>query len=510
MGKNNTKSWFREIALVCFFLSGASGLMYEVAWNRMLGLTFGNTIFASSTVLTAFMSGLALGSYISGRYADRISKPLRIYAFLEIGIGIYCIFIPLSIKLLQGIYIPLQRSMQLSFYTFSLVRFVLVFMLLLIPATFMGATTPFFSRAYVRIGERFGHGIGRIYSINTFGAFAGVVASGFFMLENLGVRRTIYTAVVINVIVAVVCLLIDRRPMGKTKPDKVEENKESIPLSSGQRKVFIALLIGLGVSGFAAMVYELAWIRILAMILGSSVYAFSIMLATFLVGLALGSILFSFIVKWKAPNLLWFGIVELTIGVIVVVMLPLFGRMPFYFVDLFDRFGYNHIALEISRFFMAFSVMILPTVLLGSLFPMVTHICTRDYRELGRRVGSIYSVNTLGNIGGSFITGFVLIPYIGIQNSVLLGATLNILVACGIFLVYDTPKLTRRIAASAASLVILIALIFTIPTWDKMIISSGASVYAPKYADIKDKERELAMSGIGEELLYYKEGIETT
>jgi len=222
------KNWIRKIALACFFASGASGLIYQVAWTRMLGLVFGNTVFATSTVLATFMAGLALGSYLAGRYADRLERSLRIYAILEIGIGVYCFLIPILIKLVEMIYIPLQRSLQMSFYSFSLVRFILCFFLLLIPATFMGATTPFFSRFYVVQNEKFGHSIGKAYSLNTFGAFIGVILSGFFMIEVLGVRNTIYIAVIINIAVAVVCLLIEKHAEHSESPQKTEESPVSL------------------------------------------------------------------------------------------------------------------------------------------------------------------------------------------------------------------------------------------------------------------------------------------
>ena len=510
MERGSGKNWVREGALACFFISGVSGLIYEVVWTRMLGLVFGNTIFATSTVLTSFMAGLALGSYLSGRYADRIGRSLRTYAFLEIGIGVYCFFVPLLIKLIAGIYLPLQRSLQLPFYSFSLIRFTLCFFLLVIPATLMGATTPIFGRFYVERGERFGHGIGRVYALNTFGAFLGVILSGFFMIERLGVRNTINVAVAGNIGVAIVCLLIESWRVGK--PESRKAGKPEAPTLSGiHRTILTMLMIGFGISGFAALVYEVAWTRILAMIIGSSVYAFSIMLATFLIGLALGSFLFSMVAKRRTISLFWFGAAELIIGFAAILTLPMFERMPFYSVRLFELLGHNYAAMELSKFLLCSLVMFLPTILLGSLFPMVTQICTRDYSELGRKVGTIYSINTIGNIGGAFMSGFVLIPHIGVQNSVIFAAVLNIAVGCVLSFAHQSVKLKLRALVSVASIVVLALCIFMIPSWDRMIISSGPSVYAQQYAEAKTgNERRKSISGLGEELLYYREGTEAT
>ncbi|MFC1712568.1 fused MFS/spermidine synthase [Candidatus Poribacteria bacterium] len=508
MEQNVGKNWIRQIALVCFFVTGASGLIYQVTWNRLLGFVFGNTVFAISTVLTSFMAGLALGSYLAGRYADRISRSLRAYAVLGIGVGVYCIFIPLLIKLIGHIYIPIQRSFELSFYAASLVRFILCFVLLLIPSTLMGATTPIFSKFYVEQDERFGHGVGRIYSINTFGAFVGVVAAGFFMMEHLGVYNTIGVGVIGNIGVGIACLVMDRqsRRSRQNRPDQ----ETSSAVSPASTMTLTVLMIGFGVSGFAALTYEVAWTRILLMIIGSSVYAFSIMLATFLLGLALGSFIFSVAAGRKTVNLLWFGAAELIIGLIVILTLPIFGKMPFYFVSLFERLGHNYVALEFGKFLLCFLVMIIPTILLGSLFPMVTQICTRNYAELGRKVGTVYSVNTLGNIGGSFASGFILIPHLGMQNTVIFAAILNVAVACAVFLADQTLKLKLRTVIAVASAVVAIACIFAIPSWDKKVITSGPSVYASTYAEDKGDDRRLSISGEGEDLVYYKEGIEAT
>jgi spermidine synthase len=523
---NTKKNRTREIVLLCFFVSGMSGLIYEVIWTRLLGLVFGNTVFANSTVLTAYMAGLALGSYLSSKYADKIKRALKSYALLEIGIGIYCFFIPFIISLLGNIYIPIQRNFDLSFYPLNLLRFILCFFVLLIPTTLMGATLPIFSRFYVEQNENFGHGVGRIYSVNTFGAFVGTILSGFFMIAFLGIYYTIAIAVIGNLGAAIICLLIDRKKLKsqalssdekvkkirnkKEKPEKETAIPENIVVSQRQKTALITLMIGFGLSGFAAMVYEVAWARVLVMIIGSSIYAFSIMLATFLLGIAIGSFIFSFISKYKTANLIWFAVIELLIGIISILMLPLFQWMPLYFVNLFDSFVRNHAILEIIKFFVCALMMIIPTILLGSLFPMVTQICTRNYNELGKRVGTIYSVNTLGNIGGSFLAGFVLIPTIGIQHSIILAGIVNVIAGCAVILANQYPKIAYRLTASFVSASICVVCIVAIPSWNEMAISSGSAVYAPMYAKLKGDERKTNIMGLGDKMLYYKEGTNAT
>jgi spermidine synthase len=517
-------NWVRNSVLACFFISGISGLIYEVIWTRMLGLVFGNTTFATSTVLTAYMSGLALGSYLSARYVDRLKNPLKTYAILEIGIGIYCLILPFIIKLLGEIYLPIQRNYNPSFYSISLIRFALCFIVLLIPTTLMGATLPVFSRFYVRQDEHFGHGVGMVYSINTFGAFAGVMLSGFLMIAYLGVKNTIWIAFAGNIVSASVCMIINQKYFanpseGKKRNktikkvqidrEKAEFRQDNI-LTNQHRIIFIALMLGFGLSGFSAMVYEVAWTRVLVMIIGSSTYAFSIMLATFLLGIAIGSFIFSLVSKYKSINILWFAITELLIGVIALLMIPVFQKMPFYFVDLFDRFVKNYAILELVKFTVCALMMIIPTILLGSLFPMVTQICAKDYKELGKRVGTIYSINTLGNIGGSFMAGFALIPLIGIQKSIMLAGLINIIVSCIAIIIAERPKIIYRTITSFVFLSIGIVCVISLPSWNEMIISSGAAVYAPTYAKLKGEDRKINILGKAEKLLYYKEGTDST
>lgn len=522
------KIYLKEIVLSCFFISGISGLIYEVVWNRLLGLVFGNTVFATSTVLTAYMSGLALGSYLSGIYADRIKRTLRAYAYLEIGIGAYCIFIPFLINMMGEIYIPIQRSLELSFFSFSLIRFIFCFFILLIPTTLMGATLPIFSRFYVESEERFGHGVGQIYAINTLGAFLGTILSGFVMIAYLGVRNSINVAFLGNITAAIICLLIDgkiyqterdqsrknipRKKQSKTVSKELSnsiQNNKKIQISK-QRIELIALMIGFGISGYAALVYEVAWTRVLVMVIGSSVYAFSIMLATFLLGIGVGSLIFSIIAKRKEINIFWFAVTELTIGIIVIAMLPLFQWLPLYFVNLFDILVRNHALLEVTKFLVCASMMIVPTVLLGMLFPMVTQICTKNHSELGHKIGTLYSINTLGNIGGAFMAGFILIPNIGIQNSIMLAALLNVAVGSIVFLLGQGIGFKYKLVTSFASAFVGILLAVLIPSWDKMVISSGSGAYAPMYAELKGNERIQSIYGAEEELLYYKEGLNST
>src|SRR6266480_7460767 len=186
---------------LCFILSGATGLIYEVLWARMLGLVFGATTLAVSTVLASFMGGLALGSALAGRLATRLRRPLRAYGLIEIAIAVYALLVPWLFHQVDHVYALLWQQLQPNFYVFSLWRFVLSGVTLLVPTTLMGATLPVLAAVLVRTPTYKSVSVTRLYAYNLCGAILGTIAAGFFLLPTLGLRRTIYVAAVTNVLI---------------------------------------------------------------------------------------------------------------------------------------------------------------------------------------------------------------------------------------------------------------------------------------------------------------------
>ena len=203
--EKETKQIFAAVTL-CFFFSGTTGLIYEVLWTRILGLVFGHTVFAITTVLAAFMAGLGLGSFLFGGVADRTARPLRLYGLLEAGIGVYALITPFLFARAQDVYVPLHRVFGLSFLSFSLLQFLLVFSILLVPTTLMGATLPVLSRFFVGSLAVVGKQVGRLYALNTFGAVLGTYAAGFHLIPTLGVRTTLLLAAIANLGIGVLVI----------------------------------------------------------------------------------------------------------------------------------------------------------------------------------------------------------------------------------------------------------------------------------------------------------------
>ena len=432
--------YIKPIVWLIFILSGASGLIYEVIWMRQLTLIFGSTVFATSTVLTAFMAGLALGSFYFGRKIDESTQsPLRLYALLEAGIGGFCLVWPLILGALSALYVLIHRNVTSEFYTLSLMRFVLTFGVLLIPSFLMGGTLPVLTRFFVKRLEQLGTNVGILYALNTFGAVIGCVAAGFFLIEFLGVRNTLFVGVAINFAVALVAFALAR---SEQQENATEEQEVRIHdgQASDKNKVMDdtpstnLVLWAIGISGFCALAYEVLWTRILVFFLGSTTYAFATMLAAFLFGIALGSLLFARWVDRVTRTLGILGIIQLGIGLFALVLMPAFEELYGMSRAFQSTFGGG----RFWAFFSCFLVMSVPTFLMGATFPLVTKIYTGRAHQLGRSIGNVYAINTVGSILGAFCAGFILIPLLGIRPSIVLMVALNTGIGCVLVLKRST------------------------------------------------------------------------
>jgi len=283
------------------------------------------------------------------------------------------------------------------------------------------------------------------------------------------------------------------------------------------------IIAGFAASGFVALSYEVIWSRVLALIIGSSVYAFSIMLTTFLIGLAAGATLASRLVDRIRRPVRAFALIEVGVGVTSLIGAYLFNDLPYVFVQLYrwidsSAFG----VLLFARFLVASLVIIIPTLLLGALFPLVVRIVSAGRRAhaTGRTVGDAYAANTLGAIGGSFASGFVLVPWLGLLGSLKLCVALNFVVASAAFFVanHNPARLrirTRRAFGSAPlgvalSVLLIVGVGLAGPPWDPEVMSSAVYRYAPSLADKSKQELfDFLKRGQGE-TIFYKEGITAT
>ena len=396
-----------SLIAICFLLSGATGLIYEVLWARMLGLVFGVTTLAIGLVLAAFMGGLALGSAIAARLAARIARAVRAYALIEISIGVYALAVPLLFRLIDRVYAAAWPHLHQGFYGFAFGRFALAAIVLLIPTALMGATLPVLARAVGASPARKAS-ITTLYAYNLAGAIAGTIAAGFFLLPYFGVRATIWIAAATNVVIGAVAFLIDAK---SAKLDRVtEQNVDEEPISTPAGAAAAGATFWLTcavISGFVTISMQIVWSRMLAMIIGSSTYAFSIVLALFLAGLALGAYLVSATSNRDCRSLrrTVFGLEILTAAALFI-GLRVANAVPDLLVSAGLRLGVNSwtglLALQIGA---AALLILVPATFMGMVMPLVL---TRA--GSARLVGKSYALNTVGAIAGALVTAFLLIP----------------------------------------------------------------------------------------------------
>jgi spermidine synthase len=500
--------------LLAFFVSGMCGLIHEVAWSRLLRLVMGNTTFSITTVLCAFMGGLALGSYLGGRIIDRRNDPLRVFAIMEGAIALYCVVLPNLIDAMQPIYQIIYQNTQTSFYVLSIIRFCFCFVLLIVPTTLMGATLPVLSRFFVRSSGRVGWSVGRLYAINTFGAVLGASGTSFVLFPLLGVSKTIYFASLMNGAVCITAYLLQKRTAGWDATVSPEDSESIQPETGGvayPRAAVIALLIGYGLSGAAAMVYEIAWTRILSLMIGSSAYAFSMMLTAFILGLAVGSMGFARFVDRQRDPMRTLAIIEIGIAASSLGVAPFIGNLPFWTTSLIAQFSGSFWVLQAAEFGLILLIMLVPTTLMGAAFPVAARIIVRSREEIGKSVGSVYAYNTFGAIIGSFLGGFILIPLIEIQDTIVVAVLANLTIGVLFLALSPSIRPVRRASISLLVSTSVIIGIVALPEWNDARMTFAPYIKARRVSKELVHSRE-AMEQIADssKIIFHEEALGVT
>ncbi|UCC83743.1 MAG: fused MFS/spermidine synthase, partial [Gemmatimonadota bacterium] len=494
----------RLTILALFFLSGACGLVYEVVWMRMLTLIFGATAFATSTILASFFAGLALGSFYFGRVIDKGRNPLLVYALLEAGIGVSAFLMPLLFSGLTAVYVGISQLYDISYYQISLLRFALAFSVMLVPATLMGGTLPVMVKFFARRRERLAWNVGHLYSMNTFGAVVGTLSAGFVLILMLGVRESAYVAGVVNLLIAGTVLALTwrlgiRQEASGDVPKSVEEPVESGGEAFSSKLALLALW-AVGISGFCALALEVFWTRALVFFLDNSTHAFTTILTAFLLGIAIGSFIIARFIDTRKKLLAWLGILEVLIGLFAILAIPILSNLTPVFQSMAgssvdSMLQWKWIGM---RFAKTLAVMLVPCVLMGMTFPLVSKIYTRNVRAVGRALGDVYSVNTIGGVLGSVAAGFVLIPSLGVQNGIMLIAGINVIIG-GVLILYE-PLINNETRIKA---VVGLGLLFIL--FGTLYVTQGPTTLTSYYEGIEDPEVLSYDEGIGGTVKVYQD-----
>lgn len=409
----------------CLFISGATSLVYELIWIRQLTLVFGGTLYAISAVLCAFMTGLALGAWSIGIFLNSKNKnkkpvdSVRLYGFLEGALGLYALFFPYGLELLANWYAPLvsgsfELGTQIHWIEFG------ISMALMLPATIcMGATLPLIASWSIgKHSNRIIADVSKLYSLNTFGAVTGCLYTQMFAVKFFGISGTNLTAVLMNGLVFLLCVSLRKRSIDKssTSMQTLNENhSESVP----ERGLSLLLLLIFIYSGMASLASEILWTRILIFPMGTTLYSFALILATFLFGVALGSLTADKLLG-NSHRIIKFLLIESAIAISCIAILPMFEYLhewtllaDYNFYDL-DNVAFKTLG---TRSLFAFGLMFLPTLGFGLIFPLANRIHLNLFGTIGRTLGNSYALNTMGAVLGTVLTPFFFIPLMGIRLS---------------------------------------------------------------------------------------------
>ena len=454
----------RALALSCFFLSGATGLLYQVLWARMLGGVIGNTHFSITAVVAVFMGGLALGSRLGGRAADRSRNPLRLYGILVLAVGLLCLLVPLMISLADPVFAWLYQPHEGNPEALPLLLFRLLFcvIVLLGPTTCMGATLPVLSKFLTTRMSKAGMSIGGLYTVNTFGAFLGAALTGFFAIATLGLWGTTALAVVIDVVIGAVVIYAARgldSPAPST--EQAEEDSPAVKIAPVPFNVRLCVIC-FGVTGFANMLLQISWTKALIPTIGNSPYAFSLIVTLFILGIALGGAIMSLLVDRLKRPILVLGLIVAVKGLLVSATIPALGRFPLWGARLFDQVEEPSYSGFLWIKLLMVSGLVLPcTLLMGTVFPLVSKIRTLALERVGNAVGSAYFSNTMGAILGTLAAGFLFVPVFGeVFHTLYISAALNLIVGLTLTWVATRGMNLSRAAAFAVTLLAVI-----VPLW---------------------------------------------
>ena len=436
-----------------FALSGFTGLIYESIWSHYLKLFLGAAAFAQSFVLAAFMGGMALGAWLASRWSARLPNLLAAYGWIEAAIGAAALifhetFVLLTQISLDHVIPALGSPSTVEIYKYSLCA------LLIVPQTvLLGMTFPLLSGAIIRRGpEASGHHLAMLYFTNSIGAAAGALASAFLLLGWIGMPGTMRLAGALNLALAATVLALARRG----EPAALAAAPSGGAALSGNTIIRL-FLAGAFVTGLASFVYEIAWIRMLSLVLGSSFHAFELMLSAFITGLALGGLWIRNRIDKIADPVRYAGIVQLGMGLAALATIFVYHWTFDWMAWALAILQHNEAAYPVFNLFshaLAFAVMLPATFLAGMTLPLFTHVLLRGGRG-ERAIGQVYAANTLGAIAGVLIAVHVLVPDAGLKLALVLGAAADMLL--GAWLLRHSLAAFRRIHAFAALILGMLA-----------------------------------------------------
>lgn len=447
------KSAFPVVPVYFFvFLTGSAGLIYQVAWHKYLSRLLGSDSIATAVILAAFLGGLSVGYYLCGRFTTGSSNPFRAYAILEGIVGIWGLSFPQLFRIVDGMTQQWSFAPPLGIIVQGLFCSLL---LMGIPTMAMGGTLPFLTRGISRTLEEATHVHARIYAINTGGAFFGTLLAGFYLIPKYGLSTSTGIAAILNLGTCAFFLTLATRPMLTAPP---QEEKPAAPVTTGMRRLPAGVLYGIAfLSGFYVMTLENVLIRLTGFSIGSSGYSFSLIVAVFILCIAIGSMAFD-LRKLPGNRVLFFNQLTITISLLLVYLTldcwPYWAHVIRMIIQPILPGMFSYYAVVFVALLLVF---IVPVGGMGATVPILFHEIKRELQQVGRHSGFLFSLNTLGNLFGSIAGGIIFYYFF---NNAAVFATAILLAALSTCLASrQLPKGFRLagLGLGAAALILVIA-----------------------------------------------------
>lgn len=492
------------IIYAVFFASGVTALIYEITWMRIFSLILGSTTLAGTLILATFFSGFAIGAWLFGHFVDKHSFALLTYSIMEIGLGIFGV---LSISIFKGIdllFLILYENLSHYGFFFVIVKFLILWICLLIPTILMGGTLPVMSKYLIRRLNTSGDLVGKLYAFNTFGAVFGTVLTAFFMIKALGISKTIMIAALINIILGLTIIVLrslkiiiplNVHQLGEEEiKAKASHTKKKQAFSTISLKIIDSrnlILLAVFVSGFSSLAAEVLWFRMFSMILDSSVQSFGIVLSIFIGGFALGNLIFARVSTRSKQPLVWMGVLLISSATLLAFMIPQLDRLPFLYYKIIRNYSNDWLGTVFIRYGVSIVLLLPLTFLMGGVFPIAIRVFANHIRFVGGSVGTLYSWNTVGGIFGSILAGILFIPMFGTRMGFIIITLIMGTIGYGIFYLATKGKIQALRILPATIFLIAAFITFISGPWkpERMIIWWGGQ---QKRSDI----------------LFYQEGLE--
>lgn len=510
--QSRNRGW---IVLALFFFSGATALVYEVVWSKFLSQMFGSTVYAQTVVLATFMAGLALGNKLFGRWADRAAHPVRAYGWLEIGIGIYAVAFPLLDRTADRIFVSLGSGLIEQSGALLALKGALSAGLLLTPTILMGGTLPLMAAWLQRhFHDDAGRRSARFYSVNSLGAVSGAALAGFFLVQQFGMVATLQIAATVNGIIGAIALMIGRAAPGTEAPPlppptSIRPDSDPLP-PPGHRPLPPASLWQAGLivalTGAVSMGLEVLCSRSLALIFGSSLQSFAVVLIAFILGIGLGA-------AWIASPRRRLISTEAMVVLLLCLAAAWISFLVFNiekWVDFYRiartglaRTPAGYVYHQLLTVGMSLVILGLPAAWIGAVLPLMIRAVSAQGELLGRKVGALLTWNTLGAVAGALLAGFVLMPKLGLRNAfALLALTLA---TAGVLLAAHSKLKTALVGAIFTGLFTLGLFVQSDQTWRQVISSGVFRIWETKFDPSLMTFRKEHI-----DILFYEDGPDAT